>query len=201
MKIDRLFEETYNPQIMASLEEQFGPVEVHRQRLHATTAVMQYQLTKMATSDHPRRGEVVMVVPNKTGQVWLHAKTHWPAGVYRLMSGGINPQESPVAALKRETLEETGFHVEAERCLGVMLYQLSGTDCPSMPFVSYMFLTTPIAGKPQPTDPGEAFAGFKTVEPTKLADVAQDLRSIEGDFKDWGIFRAAAHDIAATRLG
>lgn len=198
---DPLFAEIYNPQIMTSLEQKFGPIEVHRQRLHATTPAMQHQLTRMSTGEHPRRGEVVMVVPDETGRVWLHTKSHWPAGVYRLMSGGMNAQESPVAALKRETMEETGFNVDADRCLGVLLYQLSGTDCPSIPFVSYVFLTTPITGKPQPTDPGESIAGFKAVKPTKLADVAQDLRSIEGDFEDWGKFRATAHDIAAAWLG
>jgi ADP-ribose pyrophosphatase YjhB (NUDIX family) len=200
MQTDPLFEEIYNPQIMASLERQFGPVEVHRQRLHVTTGAMQRQLTKMAAGEYPRRGEVVMVVPDEAGRVWLHTKQQYPAGVYRLMSGGVNPQESPVAALKRETLEETGFNVEAERCLGVLLYQLSGTDCPSMSFVSYMFLTTATTGRPHPTDPGEAISDFKAVEPAKLAEVGQHLRSIEGDFNDWGKFRATAHDIAAARL-
>lgn len=201
MQPDPLLEKIYNSKIVASLEEKFGPVEVHRQQLYATTAALQRQITEMVTGESPRRGEVIMVIPDENERVWLHTKQQYPTGVYRLMSGGINPLESPLAALRRETLEETGFTVEVERCLGVLLYQLSGEGCPTMPFVSYIFLTTPTTGKPHPTDPNESFTGFQKVEPAKLADVAEKLRSIEGDFKDWGRFRATAHDIAAAQLG
>ncbi len=200
MQHDPLFEAVYNPDILAALEQQFGPVTLHRQQLHVTTPAMQRQLSNMAAGEYPRRGEVVMVVPDEAGRVWLHTKQQYPAGVYRLMSGGVNLREAPVAALQREALEETGFRVEAERCLGVLLYELSGEGCPWMPFVSYLFLTTPTAGQPQPTDPGEAITGFKAVEPAELADVAQQLRSIDGNYMDWGVFRAAAHDVAATLL-
>ncbi|GAB4439228.1 MAG: hypothetical protein Kow0031_21120 [Anaerolineae bacterium] len=201
MQNDPLFEAVYNPGILAALEQQFGPVELHRRQIYATTAALLRQITKMAEGEFPRRGEVVMVVPDEAGRVWLHTKQPYPAGVYRLLSGGVNTHESPVAAARREALEETGFNVEVTRCLGVVLYELSGVGCPSMPFASYLFLTTPTSGQPQPTDPGEAIAGFRAVPPAELADVAQHLRSINGDFMDWGVFRATAHDIVAAKLG
>jgi hypothetical protein len=69
-----------------------------------------------------------------------------------------------------------------------------------LPFVSYLFVTKPAPGLPQPTDPAEAITDFQAVPRESLPDVAQNLRSIRGDFADWGIFRAVAHEVAYTAL-
>ena len=200
VKTDPLFESTYNPDIKAALSHQFGPFDEHHMRVHATTPGLLRMLEKMASSQNPRRGEVVMVIPNDAGHIWLHAKQQYPTGVYRLMTGGLHLEESPVAALRREVAEETGFLVTIQRCLGVMTYEISGNGYPTQPFVSFIFLTSPASGEPQPTDPAEAIIGFKAVVPAQLDQVTRQLRSITGEYKDWGIFRAAAHKIAATAL-
>jgi 8-oxo-dGTP pyrophosphatase MutT (NUDIX family) len=147
----------------------------------------------------PRRGEVVMVVPNEQGHIWLHTKSFYPQGVYRLMTGGLEPGEAPNEALRREVEEETGFKIKPKRCLAVITYTLSTQEV-ELPFVSYVFATTPAKGQPQPTDSGEAIEHFQAVPAAALADTARQLRALTGAFADWGIFRAISHEVACTQL-
>lgn len=135
-----------------------------------------------------------MVIPNDQGRVWLHTKPFYPKGVYRLMTGGIGIGEKPHQTLKREVVEETGFKVDIDRCLAVITYTLSGAD-DSLSFASYAFLTTLTNGTPHPTDTNEAISDFRAVSPKGLLKAARRLRSIEGGFADWGIFRAIAHEV------
>ena len=76
---------------------------------------------------------------------------------------------------------------------------LSGTDDP-LSFASYAFLTSPTNGLPQPTDSEEAISDFRAVSPKGLLKTARRLRSMEGRFADWGIFRAIAHEIVGEIL-
>ena len=70
----------------------------------------------------------------------------------------------------------------------------------AIPFVSYVFLTKPQAGTPQPVDPTENITDFQAVPVAGLREVAHQLRSIEGYFADWGIFRAVAHEVVYKAL-
>ena len=196
--MDALFAETYNSGILATLEQNYGQFREYHLELEITTGEMLRTMNKVTTTK-PRRGEVVMVVPDQEGAIWLHTKEFYPAGVYRLMTGGLAAGEAPSEALKREVEEETGFEVGIDRCLAVITYQLSGPNR-TIPFVSYLFFTTPGIGQPQPTDPDEAISDFRKVKPDELENVAQNLRSLNGEFKDWGIFRAVAHTVAAAEL-
>jgi 8-oxo-dGTP pyrophosphatase MutT (NUDIX family) len=196
--MDSLFADTYNSGILAALEENYGQFQEYHVDLEVATGEM-FRIMNKITATRPRRGEVVMVVPDPHGAIWLHTKEFYPVGVYRLMTGGLDAGEAPAAALQREVEEETGFKVGIVRCLAVITYQLIGPNG-MIPFVSYLFLTTPGAGLPQPTDPDEAISDFRKVEPGELANVAQHLRSLNGRFKDWGIFRAVAHTVAAAEL-
>ncbi|MCB0167922.1 MAG: NUDIX hydrolase [Anaerolineae bacterium] len=148
---------------------------------------------------NPRRGEAVMVIPNPDGQVWLHTKSFYPTGVYRLMTGGLDPGESAEQALTREALEETGFTIQIDRCLAVVTYKLTN-GVGQHPFASFVFLTKPIDGAPSPTDTGETIEDFKAVPAEGLLETAQQLRRLEGDFADWGRFRAVTHELAARAL-
>ena len=198
MKItDSLFEEVYNDKLLEELRKSFGPFhQRHVDQLISSKAMLQ-MVKKMR--EKPRRGEVVMVVPNKQGHLWLHTKAFYPKGIYRLMTGGIDGGETPHKALKREVKEETGFKVKIDRCLAVVTYTLSdGVN--TVPFASYAFLTTPTKGTPQPIDPNEAITAFQAVPAEALFATAQQLRSIEGDFADWGLFRAIAHEVVGEVL-
>ena len=198
MKIsDPHFERLYNKKLLKQLKKKFGPSEHHHVNLTITSQGMLDLMDKM--SRKKRRGEVVMVIPNKKGHIWLHTKSFYDKGVYRLMTGGLDQGESPHLALYREAREETGFKIKIDRCLAVITYTLSGLDS-SQPFVSYVFLTKPLSGIPRPIDDSEDISDFKAVPATQLADVAQDLHSLEGSSADWGKFRAVAHEIIHRHL-
>jgi 8-oxo-dGTP pyrophosphatase MutT (NUDIX family) len=195
--IDPIFKQIYNDSLLDKLEKRFGSFRRCHFDMNASTQIMMDMMRKMEAKG--RRGEVVMVVPNEQGHIWLHTKAFYPAGVYRLMTGGLEAGEQPHRALRREVEEETGLKTKIDRCLAVITYGLSGNDA-TLPFVSYVFLTTPTTGLPHPTDPDEAITAFRAVPVDELSQIAEQLRSLAGFFTDWGIFRAIAHDVARERL-
>lgn len=195
---DPFLADVYNPKILKKLTERFGPVLQPHVELSISTGIMLDMVTKMSLKK-PRRAEVVMVVPNEQGHIWLHTKNFYPQGVYRLMTGGLDPGEAPQRALQREVEEETGFKVKAQHCLAIITYTFAAEQV-KLPFVSYVFATTPAKGRPHPTDPGEAITGFQAVPAPALIETARRLRSLTGDFADWGVFRAIPHEVAAEQL-
>ncbi|GIK41427.1 MAG: hypothetical protein BroJett011_52600 [Chloroflexota bacterium] len=198
MITDPFFNEVYNEKQLKRLEKKFGPFRRYDLGLTVATQVMLDMMFKMSQKK-PRRGEVVMVIPNEQGHVWLHTKDFYPEGVYRLMTGGIDPGEKPDRSLLREVGEETGFVVKIERCLAVVTYTLTAAEG-VLPFASYVFLTRPAAGQPHPSDPGERITHFKAVPAADLLTVVHNLRALSGPFQDWGIFRAIAHQVAYEAL-
>jgi ADP-ribose pyrophosphatase YjhB (NUDIX family) len=190
---DAAFEKVYNPKLLASLEQRFGPFQRCHVEVSVSTKVMLSLMEKMESKT--RRGEVVIVIPDEEDQVWLHTKDFYPQGIYRLMTGGIKSKEAPDKAFLRETREETGLQVKIKRCLAVVTYQFQHLET-TLPFVSYLFLAKSTPHSPQPVDIGENITGFKTIPGPALLAVAQQLCTIKGDFADWGRFRAVAHEIA-----
>jgi 8-oxo-dGTP pyrophosphatase MutT (NUDIX family) len=195
---DPFFNEIYNEKQLERLEKKFGSFRHHHLDMKVTTQVMLDMMFKM-TQKKPRRGEVVMVIPNEQGHLWLHTKDFYPDGVYRLMTGGIDPGEKPDKSLLREVREETGFAVKIERCLAVITYTLTAAEG-TLPFASYVFLTRPSAGQPHPIDSRERITHFKAVPAAELLTVAHSLRALTGPFQDWGIFRAIVHQVASAAL-
>jgi 8-oxo-dGTP diphosphatase len=195
---DPFFAEVYNQEILRKLAARFGPLLYHHLDLAVSTEVMLNLMAKMERKKK-RRAEVVMVIPNPAGQIWLHTKNFYPQGVYRLLTGGIEPGESPWQALRREAREETGFKVEVERCLAIITYTLTGA-AKTLPFVSYVFLTTPTSGAPQPLDAGENIADFQAAPAESLVEIGRQLRLLEAGFADWGVFCAVAHELSGWML-
>ncbi len=66
-----------------------------------------YRIRHGAYAVLPRGGQVLM-----TWQGGIHNEVQLPGG-------GIDPGESPIAALHREVFEETGWHISRPRKLGV----------------------------------------------------------------------------------
>ena len=190
---DSAFEKVYNPKLLAGLEQHFGPFQRHHAEVTASTKVMLSLMEKMESKG--RRGEVVIIIPDEEGRVWLHTKDFYPSGIYRLMTGGVKLKETPDKAFLRETREETGLQVKIKRCLAVVTYQFQNLET-TLPFVSYLFIAKPAPHSPQPADIAENISDFKAVPGPTLLDVAQQLWAIKGDFADWGRFRAVAHEIA-----
>jgi len=196
---DPYFQEIYNKKILRKLRKKFGPIHQHHVDLTISSKSMLDLMDKMTKKK--RRGEVVMVIPDKRGCIWLHTKDFYNKNVYRLMTGGLDPGEKPHSALVREAKEETGFAVKIDRCLASITYNLKGQNGSSQPFVSYVFLTKPASGEPNPIDGGEAISGFMAVPVAELGEVADILRQQKGNLTDWGIFRAVAHDVVHELLG
>lgn len=144
-------------------------------------------------------GEVVMVIRRPGGKVLLTTKDFYPSGIYRLPSGQITSEENPEEALKREAYEETGFHVQIDRCLGIIRYTLI-TDSGSVEYVSHVMLTEETSGEPASQDLEEAIAGYRDVEPCELKYIAENLRELADSWHDWGYFRAIAHDFVYERM-
>src|SRR5690242_15701485 len=85
-------------------------------------AVLQaYPASPLSMTD--RFGEVCMVIRRPSGRLITAVKTFYPAGAYRLLTGGIHHGELVETALLRETQEETGLDVAVRRFLAVIEYQ------------------------------------------------------------------------------
>jgi 8-oxo-dGTP pyrophosphatase MutT (NUDIX family) len=146
-----------------------------------------------------RFAEVCMVVRRPTGNVLLSIKTFYPRGAYRLPTGGIDRGESILQAVIRETLEETGLHLEANRFLAALTY-LDGPAGPPV-FHTFAFLLDDPSGAPvTPLDEHEQIESYAEVPVDELPLVAARLDGIPADgapgipnWDAWGRFRAHAH--------
>ena len=146
-----------------------------------------------------RRGEVVLAIQRPDGKVLLHTKRFYPPGLFRLPSGGVHPDESVLAAVERETREETSLAVTIDRFVGMIEYEFRHRRR-RMSFVSYVCLVQADDSRPRPADSGEEITGLKYVVPTEIRRIADELRSLPQQWSDWGAFRAPPHDMVADAL-
>lgn len=149
-----------------------------------------------AVMQKERRGEVVLVVANAKGQVLLHTKGFYPAGVYRLLTGGVGWQEPAVPAAERELQEETGLSWERLVCLGVLTYEARYRQ-ETVPFASYIFQASVLQDDPHLPDDDEDITDFRWASAGVLGEVAEALRRLPAEWAGWGRFRAVAHDFVA----
>lgn len=140
-----------------------------------------------------RRGEVVFAIQQPNGEILLHTKHQYEQPIYRLLSGGIEPQERVETALYREIEEETGQEVANARFVGLLNCRFRSNGS-SVPFVSYVFFLQSLRAALKAADPGE-ISGYRTIPLGQLRQVADDLRSLGGKRHAWGQWRALAHDL------
>lgn len=177
-----------NEKEIEKLERRFGPFE-HATFEYKTLSPAFANWVKKLTK---RRGEIILVVPRGDSKIVLHTKPHYPANCYRLPTGGIRPDEPAVDAAKREGYEELGFKLQDPRLLGV-LDNVFWWDGASFSYPSFVFQTQEFTGDLVPTDPDELISGFRDVTTIELEDAAQALIRLPLGWREWGIFRAAAH--------
>ncbi len=154
-----------------------------------------------------RFAEVCMVVRRPRGNVLLSIKTFYPRGAYRLPTGGIHRDEPILEAVIRETLEETGLHLAADRFLAALTY----TDGPAGPpvFHTFAFLLDDPKGAPvTPLDADEQIESTVEVPVAELPRVADRLDQLPPDgaagianWDAWGRFRAHIHRAVFEALG
>jgi NAD+ diphosphatase len=153
-----------------------------------------------------RYGEVCMVIRRPNGKLLTAIKTFYPPSAFRLLTGGVDHGESIAAALRRETHEETGLDVVVRRFLAVVEYRL-----PTLldgPFATFAFLLDETGGTLDAQDPGEQIGAFREVAVAELPALAATLEQapdsfdpqIEGNWRDWGRFRAIIHRVVYEAL-
>jgi len=185
-----------NEQEIETLARQYGPLERRRYSLKVGRKNFEYWRRALAKK---RRGEVVLVVERPDGVV-VHTKDFYPPGTYRLPSGGVKWGESVLSAVHREAQEEMGLEIEVKRFLGLLEYELC-CERETMPFVSYVFLVRGRGQELTPRDKKERILSFRQVSVAELSAVAESLRALEEDWRDWGEFRAIVHDFVAEMIG
>jgi ADP-ribose pyrophosphatase YjhB (NUDIX family) len=146
-----------------------------------------------------RRGEVVLAIERPGHCVLLHRKGWYAQDVFRLLSGGIEWDESVEDTLSRELEEETGLTLCTTHFLGVL-------DChihyalETLAFPSYVFHLERTEGELQLPESDEDIVEFRDVTIHDLPSVAEDLRSVPPPKTGWGEWRAIAHDFVYEML-
>jgi ADP-ribose pyrophosphatase YjhB (NUDIX family) len=182
-------ESLISPEEIEELSRQYDPIERRSYSLEVGKRNFGDWRRELAEK---RRGEVVFVVKRPAGVI-LHTKDFYPPGTYRLPSGGVRWGESVLSALHREAREEMGLEIEVERFLGLLQYEFCCQE-ETMPFVSYVFLVREAGGELAPQDKEERILSFRQVPVAELSAVGDSLRAMEEGWRDWGEFRAIAHD-------
>ncbi len=179
---------------IAALAARYGAPTRRSHRLQADEYIRRYRWR----TDSDRRAEVVFAISDPLGRVLLHAKAHYPARIYRILSGGIGWEESVEEALLREGAEETDLPVSVERFLGVIAYEFH-YHAEVVDFASYLFhlrtdFTEPVCVR------DNEISAFRAVLPSQLLDVSNELRNLIGDRRGWGQWRALAVDLVSEQL-
>ncbi len=183
---------------LKSLEQHFGRLDIRHIVLEPNETYFDQWKLKIRERQE-RRGEIVLVARNRNNEVLLHTKPFYPNGIYRLPTGGIRFSEPVLDALQRETFEETGFKLISPWLLAISLCEFCH-EKEKVPFISYIFMLTADHDTPVPQDEHERISGFKWVSPKELDRKSVELRSLSGEWRDWGSFRAIAHQIVAEKL-
>lgn len=170
-------------------------------RQHFAIDLDDYLLDMRTRRRGDRRAEVLFAVTRPSGRVLIHSKPRYPQGLFRLFTGGINPDEPVADALFREVAEETGLVCRVERFLAVCTYAFHHPDpMRCYGFASYMFhLVTESEDAPCPRDLTE-IGQIGEIALEGLPAIASHLRSLQGSRTAWGLWRAIGHDIVHEQL-
>jgi 8-oxo-dGTP pyrophosphatase MutT (NUDIX family) len=185
-----------DPREAADLAARYGEPIRWSRRLDVSPKMMDDMRKRTAK----RRGEAVLVIPRPGRRVLLHTKEFYPAGAFRLLSGGIGRGERVENAARREIAEETGLPIAPQRFLGLVRYEFhSGSE--TVPFASYIFLTDTALSAPRVSDLHERIKEFRDADWGELPQVAEYLEGLGGEWRDWGRFRAVPHRLVIEARG
>ncbi len=184
------------PDEISELAEKFGPTDFYSAAIDLGADYFnQWRYVLMDKKD--RRGEAALLVQNESRQILFHTKPFYPAGVYRIPTGGIKRDEKVIDGMHRELEEETGFRPLFYQFKALLLYEFRHEN-DRLPFASYIFRIKPDGNEPQAGDPDEQISGFVWRGKSGLVAAIERLYALDGQrWQDWGRVRAAPHEIIA----
>jgi ADP-ribose pyrophosphatase YjhB (NUDIX family) len=180
---------------VAELSAHYGKPEVRHYRVQADERIHKFRFN----SNSDRRAEVVFAIEDQSGQLWVHTKANYPPNLFRLPTGGVHWDELVVDALLREVKEETSLPVEIVRFLGIIEYQFWYRTLVA-PFASYIFHLRSTCADCPTLQMDEPISEFRTVLPQQMRQMSNELRSLVGERRAWGEWRAYAHDMVYDTL-
>lgn len=145
---------------------------------------------RFVTGRTDRRGEVVFGVERPNGKVIVTRAHDYAPGIFRLPSGGIEPEETALAALTREVHEELGLRVAIEEFCGLVQLRFSLGSSERL-FPSYVFHVRETGGRLLTDATTSEIAGHAEVDLDGLRDLTARLQTLCGDIGPWGRNRAA----------
>lgn len=198
---------------LAALRERFGPAP-HRQISLTVDSPFLDGDGQMLTN-RQRRAEICYILHRGDPQeaVLIHRKTYYPAGAWRLPTGGIQQGETVLDTLAREIEEETSFQIEKgtnpvriEAFLGVLSYEMyHRSEAMTHNFATWHFLVSaPPAAQPIALDPDEHLDAWGWRSIAQMGQVADELERItaqESRWFHWGRFRALSHRFVQEGIG
>jgi ADP-ribose pyrophosphatase YjhB (NUDIX family) len=154
-----------------------------------------------------RVAEVAMVIRRSTGLIVTARKQYYPRHISRLLTGGIEGDETIEAALRREVYEETNLTVRVTRFAAVLNY--SRRDAPHrLVFQTFAFLLDEVSGELRNNDSDEQLDAFFEIPADEIVVLGDRLNTlppdhdheIGGTWQAWGAFRSPLHQIMAQIL-
>lgn len=180
----------------------------HRQQLHLNVGKAFIEGDEGTLFIDGRRAEVCYVLYRHDPQtgLLLHTKTAYPAGCFRLPTGGVKMEENVVSCLVREVLEETSLDLQKSdqyHFLGQLDYMFQAPQFDHiLPFTTYVFtVRAPRKFEPNSLDETEEIEAWLWQQPGELAEISQRLQFLSNeapDWSDWGRFRAPAHEFVVV---
>jgi 8-oxo-dGTP diphosphatase len=145
-----------------------------------------YRTKDLVATD--RMGEVVFAVERPNGKFITVRSKEYPEGIFRVPTGGIKHGEDIVGAVKREVSEELGLVAEIVRFIGVYRIELKrGKD--RVYFYSFFFHLKEISGNLLADASDDEVDEVMEADANDLENLSERLKSIDKDWKDWGLFR------------
>jgi 8-oxo-dGTP pyrophosphatase MutT (NUDIX family) len=154
-----------------------------------------------------RTAEVAMIIRRRNGLMLTARKRYYPSHISRLLTGGIEPNETIEAALLREVYEETNLEAAVTRFAAILEYvHLREPTRPR--FLTFAFLLNDVGGILQNNDDEEQLDAFLEVSAQELPEIGRRLSAlpaeydpeIGGRWQAWGAFRSPLHQITAEFL-
>lgn len=129
----------------------------------------------------------MLIVLNDENKVMVMTKEHYPKGLYRIPTGGIEEKENLQKGAERELEEETGIKAKPK-----LIDKIEYTSQGKTIFTTYLFLTKS-SQKPESQDKNEKISGFKYLNKKELEEATAKLENMKYVKEGWGKFRAIAH--------